>query len=234
MATTLEQCKSKYASLLENQWVDTVQTLTTMGDIKGNSVYDIFRRMYKMPDSDVKWDVIDWMCDNRRELAADFSIPFWQQDLNISTWMQRVKKDYAPVDEFTLYCLGRMYNKHVIVLTMQEPWSTLSQQFQMNVQEVYAKSDVRLIYLGPGKYAKIRSNCESTTPLSSPAENTQTIAGKHPATAPNKGKGKGKGRGKKSTKTTCHTKGRSQTTQAERQSCWYSSFGLFATSSKGL
>ena len=169
-ATTIEHCKVKYAALLEEQWVDTSKTLTPEGDIKGDSVYDIFGRMYKMPGSDVKWDVIDWMCDNRRELAANFSIPFKQQDLNITTWMQRVEKDSSPVDEFTLYCLGRMYNKHVIVLTHHEPWSTLSRQFQLALPDVYEKSHLRLIYLGPGKYAEIRPNRETVTPLTSPEE----------------------------------------------------------------
>ena len=121
-----------------------VKTLTPEGDIKGDSVYDIFGRMYKMPGSDIKWDVIDWMCDNRRELAANFSIPFKQQDLNITSWMQRVEKDKSSVDEFMLYCLGRMYNKHVVVLTHYEPWSTLSRQFQLALADVYEKSHVRL------------------------------------------------------------------------------------------
>ena len=174
IATTTEQCKSKYSSYLEGQWIDTSKMLTPLGDIKGNSVYDIFGRMYKMPGSDVKWDVIDWMCDNRRELAANFSIPFRQQDLNITTWMQRVEKDLSPVDEFVLYCIGQMYNKHIMVLTSQEPWSTMSRQFQMSTQDVYAKSDVRLIFMGPYKYAEIRPNCERLTPPTSPSESVKT------------------------------------------------------------
>ena len=203
IATTLEQCKSKYSSYLENQWIDTSKTLTPLGDIKGNSVYDIFGRMYKMPGSDVKWDVIDWMCDNWRELAANFSIPFRQQDLNITSWMQRVEKDLSPVDEFVLYCIGRMSNKHIIVLTSQEPWSTLSRQFQMSGQEVYAKSDISLIFLGPGKYAKIRSNRESLTPLTSPVESVKPRKSTKSAATP---KPSTKGRSRKK-KTTCRTTG---------------------------
>ena len=202
IATAIEQCKSKYATYLQNQWVDTSKTLTPEGDIKYNSVYDIFGRMYKMPGSDVKWDVVDWMCDNRRELAMNFSIPFRQQDLNITTWMQKVEKDFTPVDEFALYCIGRTYNKHIIVLTAHEPWSTLSRQFQMSAQEVYAKSDIRLIYLRPGKYAEIRSNRESATPLSSPVDTNK--AGKPSSKSSAKSSTKGKPRKRK---TTCHTTG---------------------------
>ena len=169
-STTIEQCKSKYLTFVQDQWFDTSKTLTQAGDIKGNSVYDIFGHMYKMPGSDVKWDAIDWMCDNHRELAANFSIQFRQQDLDITTWMQRVEKDFSPVDKFALYCIGGMYNKHIIVLTSQEPWSTLSRQFQMSLQEVYAKCDVRLVFLGPGKYAQIWPDRETITPLTSPDE----------------------------------------------------------------
>ena len=199
-ATTIEQCKVKYAALMEEQWVDTSKTLTPEGDIKGNSVYDIFGRMYKMPGSDVKWDVVDWMCDNRRELAANFSIPFKQQDLSITSWMQRVEKDKSTVDEFVLYCLGRMYNKHVVVLTNYEPWSTLSRQFQLALPDVYEKSHVRLIYLGPGKYAEIRPNRETATPLVSPDE-----LSKPPSPKTKKGKSTEKSIKRKRTKTTCRT-----------------------------
>ena len=199
-ATTIEQCKVKYAALMEEQWVDTSKTLTPEGDIKGDSVYDIFGRMYKMPGSDVKWDVIDWMCDNRRELAANFSIPFKQQDLGITSWMQRVEKDKSIVDEFVLYCLGRMYNKHVVVLTHYEPWSTLSRQFQLALPDVYEKSHVRLIYLGPGKYAEIRPNRETATPLVSPDD-----LSKPPSPKTKKGKSTEKSTKRKRTKTTCRT-----------------------------
>ena len=199
-ATTIEQCKVKYAALMEEQWVDTSKTLTPEGDIKGDSVYDIFGRMYKMPGSDVKWDVIDWMCDNRRELAANFSIPFKQQDLSITSWMQRVEKDKSIVDEFVLYCLGRMYNKHVVVLTHYEPWSTLSRQFQLALPDVYEKSHVRLIYLGPGKYAEIRPNRETATPLVSPDD-----LSKPPSPKTKKGKRTEKNTKRKRTKTTCRT-----------------------------
>ena len=185
---------------MKDQWVDTSKTLTPEGDIKADSVYDIFGRMYKMPVSDVNWDVIDWMCDNRRELAANFSIPFKQQDLNITTWMQRVEKDQSPVDEFTLYCLGRMYNKHVVVLTHYEPWSTLSHQFQLALPDVYEKSHVRLIYLRPGKYAEICPNRETATPLVSPDE-----LSKPPSPQIKKGKSTGKGVTWKRTKSTCRT-----------------------------
>ena len=155
-----------------------------------------------MPGSDVEYDVVDWMCDNRRDLAANFSIPFKQQDLNITTWLQRVEKTCSPVDEFTLYCLGRMYNKHVVVLTLQEPWSTLSHQFQMTVPEVYAKSHVRLIYLGPGKYAEIQPNHETATPLVSPDELTRP-----PSPKPKKRRGRGRGSKCAKPKSTCHTTG---------------------------
>ena len=94
-----------------------------------------------------------------------------------------------------------MYNKHVVVLTHYEPWSTLSRQFQLDLADVYEKSHVRLIYLGPGRYAEIRPNRETATPpLVSPDELL-----KPPLPDTKKGKSTSKGTKKKRTKTICRT-----------------------------
>ena len=72
----------------------------------------------------------------------------------------------------------------------------------MTIPEVYAKSHVRLIYLGPGKYAEIRPNHETATPLVSPDQLTRP-----PSPKPKKGRGRGRGSKRAKPKSTCRTTG---------------------------
>ena len=156
-STTIEAVKKKYASLMTNHWVDTSVLLNSDGSPKASGIYEIFGRVANKSGYEAKEEVLDWMCDKHRELAANMSIAFGQRDLNVVTWMSKVEKDDYPADEFVIYSLCRLYDVHCILLTKYEPWSTISRQFSMAVEDVWAKSDLRLVMLEPGCYGEIKN-----------------------------------------------------------------------------
>ena len=153
--TNVEAVKRKYASLMKQHWVDTSGLLNFDGSPRPVGVYETFGRIVNKSGYEVKEEVIEWICDNRRELAANMSIAFSQKKLNIASWITKVEKDNYAADEFVLYSLCRLYDIHCILLTKFDPWSTISRQFSMTVEEVWAKSDLRLIFLEPGCYGEI-------------------------------------------------------------------------------
>ena len=106
---------------MANNWVDTSGLLNSDGSLKAAGIYEIFGRIANKSGYKVKEEVLDWMCDKRRELAANMSIVFNQRDLNVVKWMSLVDKDEAPADEFTLYCLCRLYSVHCIVMMKNYP-----------------------------------------------------------------------------------------------------------------
>ena len=202
VGTTVAAVKSKYPALMTEHWVDCSATLNTNGSAKPLGIYEIFGKLVNKPALDVKDEVLDWMSDKRRELAANMSIAFNQRDLNIVTWMSLVDKDDSPADEFTLYCLCRLYSVHCIVMTKGHPWSTISRQFTMKTEDIWIKSELKLVYLGPGEYGEIKH-------VRVPA----TFVPKPPAVAksprPHRGRGRGRGRGKgRTSKTTCRSSDR--------------------------
>ena len=162
--TTVEAVKKKYASLMANHWVDTSVLLNSDGSPKATGIYEIFGRIANKSGYEVKEEVLDWMCDKCRELAANMSIAFGHKNLNIIAWMSDVEKDNYPADEFVIYSLCRLYDVHCILLTKHEPWSTISRQFSMSVEDVWAKSDLRLVMLWRNKKHKSTSKC-SPTPI---------------------------------------------------------------------
>ena len=156
VGTTVAAVKLEYPALMMEHWVDCSVTLNSNGSAKPLGIYEIFRKLVNKSPLDVKDEVLDWMSDKRRELAANMSIAFNQRDLNIVTWMSLVDKDDAPADEFTLYCLCRLYSVHCVVMTKSYPWSTMSRQFKMKLEDIWAKSELKLVYLGPGEYGEIK------------------------------------------------------------------------------
>ena len=200
VGTTVAAVKLKYPALMKEHWVDCSAILNSNGSAKPLGIYEIFGKLVNKSSLDVKDEVLDWMSDKHRELAANMSIAFNQRDLNIVKWMSLVDKDDAPADEFTLYCLCRLYSIHSIVMMKSYPWSTMSRQFSMKVEDLWAKSELKLVYLGPGEYGEIKHVRVPATFIPKPPS-----VSKSPRVT-NKGRGRGKGRGKgRPVKTTCRS-----------------------------
>ena len=197
---TVTAVKLKYPVLMKDHWVDCSVTLNSNGSAKPLGIYEIFGKLVNKSPLDVKDEVLDWMSDKRQELAANMSIVFNQRDLNVVKWMSLVDKDDAPADEFTLYCLCRLYSIHCLVMTKNHPWSTMSRQFSLKLEDIWAKSELKLVYLGPGEYGEIKHVRVPATYVPKPPS-----VSKSPRST-SKGRGRGKGRGKgrpaKATKST--------------------------------
>ena len=191
VGTTVPAVKLKYPALMKEHWVDCSATLNSNGSAKPLGIYEIFGKLVNKSAVDVKDEVLDWMSDKRRELAANMSIAFNQRDLNVVTWMSLVDKDNVPADEFTLYCLCRLYSVHCIVMTKSYPypWSTMSRQYSMKLEDLWAKSELKLVYLGPGEYGEIKHVRIPATFVPKPPAVSKSPRGADKST----GKGKGKG-----------------------------------------
>ena len=193
--TTVEAVKKKYASLMADHWVDTSVLLNSDGSPKASGIYEIFGQIANKNGYEVKEEVLDWMCDKRRELAANMSIAFGQKKLNVIAWMSNVEKDDYPADEFVIYSLCRLYDVHCILMTKHEPWSTISRQFSMAIEDVWAKSDLRLVMLEPGCYGEIKNIRQppSAPPPSFISNPTQTTTPSKRASRSRKGKATNRG-----------------------------------------
>ena len=74
-------------------------------------------------------------------------------------WINRIQKESTLADELALYCLSKVYNRHVKVYTSSYCWTTLHDQFTLSQEEICNLCDVHLLYMGPGKFAEIKSIC---------------------------------------------------------------------------
>ena len=75
---------------------------------------------------------------------------------NLDEWIDHVEKPSSPGDEFVLYILGKMYYRHVIVMTGQNIWCTVENHHNMSFQELLDVCSVHLVYLGKHQYGVIK------------------------------------------------------------------------------
>ena len=143
---------------MKHHWIDSsiLQTSdkqhpTTTG------IFEVFGKKTGLNASELKELLIDWMCDKRTELSNCMAIALNQSKQTFTEWLQRItlNKDFIP-DELTIYCLCQFLNVHTLVYTSNFCWSTLINQFKYDDDELYNKSDIRLVYVGHHMFAELK------------------------------------------------------------------------------
>ena len=155
---SVDNFKRQHAELMKHHWIDSsiLQTSdkqhpTTTG------IFEVFGKKTGLNTSELKELLIDWMCDKRTELSNCMAIALNQSKQSFTEWLQSItlNDDFVP-DELTIYCLSRFLNVHTLVYTSNFCWSTLINQFKYDDDELYNKSDIRLVYVGHRMFAELK------------------------------------------------------------------------------
>ena len=95
-------------------------------------------------------------------------IALGHKNLSFTDWLAYTAKDKNPADKIAIYCLARMYCRHVVIYMLSFCWSTLLRHLSYNEQEIHKHCDIRLILLGKLKYAHVCPIHSSTSTIPKP------------------------------------------------------------------
>ena len=183
---------------MKHHWIDSsiLQTSdkqhpTTTG------IFEVLGKKTGLNTSELKELLIDWMCDKHTELSNCMAIALNQSKQTFTEWLQHIilNDDFIP-DELTIYCLSRFLNVHTLVYTSNFCWPTLINQFKYDDDELYNKSDIRLVYVGHHMFAELKHIRQPkpslmpatlTTPPDTNKTRKRTASGKHSKKITNRG-----------------------------------------------
>ena len=194
--TTVEQFKWSNLFLSSSQWIDSWKFLTCRGAAITSGIFELFGQFSGKSGNEVHEDLMVWISENKSDVQTCVKIVLDHKGYNLSYWMTKMLGIQTPADDIAIYCLAQMYKRHVIIHTSRFPWSTLSQQCKMSVEEIMACSEIKLLLLGDGKFAEIRNIRTPTLPGTWPCPTHNTQNCKIPQTESKTNK-------RKRTKTTC-------------------------------
>ena len=194
--TSVEQFKRSNLFMSSLQWIDSQKFLTHRGAAIASGIFELFGQFSGKSGNEVREDLLVWISENKTEVQTCVKIVLDHKGYNLSYWMTKKSHIQTSADDIAIYCLARMYKRHVIIHTSRFPWSTLSRQCKMSVKEIMACSEIKLLLLGDGKFAEIRNICTPTLPGTWPCLTHNTRNGKIPQTESTTNK-------QKRTKTTC-------------------------------
>ena len=195
---SVDNFKRHHAELMKHHWIDSsiLQTSdkqhpTTTG------IFEVYGKKTSLNMTELKELLIDWMCDKCTELANCMAIALNQSNQTFTEWLQCItlNEEFVP-DELTIYCLSQFLSIHTLVYTSNFCWSTLINQFKYDDDELYKKSDIRLVYVGHHMFAELKHIRQPkpqptlTTPTTLPGTDKarkRTSSGRHGKKVTNRG-----------------------------------------------
>ena len=108
-----------------NNWIDTQKCITKSGKPIASGIFDIFERFELCLVSESRDEMVEWALEHKEELGETVRIALRQLDVSLMYWINRMQKETIPADELALYCLSKVYNRHVKVYTSSYCWTTL-------------------------------------------------------------------------------------------------------------
>ena len=195
-AVSPDDFKRKRPELMKHHWLDSTVLLSpNKSKPTCTGLFEIFGKLCSVNAVDMKEQLIDWICDNRVDLANCMSIALNQSNQSLTEWLQKLtmNDDFVP-DELTLYCLARFTGHHALVYTNDFCWSTLLNQFRLSEDALYERSKVKLVYVGHHMFNELKDIRLPKPSPPEPALTTKSVAKKQ---KPNKRSKKVTSRGDK-------------------------------------
>ena len=156
--TSVGNFKRQHVDLMKHHWIDSsiLQTPDKWHPMT-TGIIEVYGKKTGLNANELKEMLIDWMCDKCTELGNCMAIALNQSNQTFPEWLQRItlNEKFVP-DELTIYCLSRFLNIHTLVYTSNFCWSTLINQFKYDDDELYNKSDIRLVYVGHHMFAELK------------------------------------------------------------------------------
>ena len=179
-AVSPDDFKRKRPELMKHHWLDSTVLLSpNKSKPTCTGLFEIFGKLCSVNAVEMKEQLIDWICDNRVDLANCMSIALNQSNQSLTDWLKKLtmNDDFVP-DELTLYCLARFTGHHALVYTNDFCWSTLLNQFRLSEDALYERSKVKLVYVGHHMFNELKDIRLPKPSPPEPALTTKSVAKK--------------------------------------------------------
>ena len=158
-----------------NRWqIDT--SLTFRGKrcktLNPNFLFSIFGRYSGDEPGVVRTLMIKWINENRQAFDKATFIGMAGKDVEFDTWLLNMESQRTVGDEFALYALCKLFNRHARVLTRGNTWHTVSIEGSYDESYIEKACDIHLLFLAKNTIAELRKRTVGKTV---PPDETNTV-----------------------------------------------------------
>ena len=121
-----------------------------------NLLFSIFGRYSGDESQIVRALMIKWIKENREAFDKATFIGMIGKDVEFDTWLLNMESPQTIGDEFALFALCKLFNRHVLVLTRGNTWHTVSVEGTYGEKHVEDVCDIHLLFLAKDTIAELK------------------------------------------------------------------------------
>ena len=139
-------------------------------------LFSIFGRYSGDEPRVVRSLMIKWIKDNYQAFDKATFIGMIGKDIDLDIWLLNMESTRTVGDEFALYALCKLFNRHARVITRGNTWHTLSVEGCPDDKHVEDACDVHLLFIAKDTIAELKRRTIGGTPLLNTPTPIQPIA----------------------------------------------------------
>ena len=139
-------------------------------------LFTIFGRYSGDEPKVVRALMIKWIKDNHEAFDKATFIGMIGKDLDLDIWLLNMESTRTVGDEFALYALCKLFNRHARVITRGNTWHTVSVEGTPDDKHVEDACDIHLLFIAKDTIAELKRRTIGGTPLLNTPTPTQSIA----------------------------------------------------------
>ena len=139
-------------------------------------LFSIFGRYSGDEPKVVRALMIKWIKDNQEAFDKATFIGMIGKDLKLDSWLLNMESMRMVGDEFALYALCKLFNRHARVITRGNTWHTVSVEGTPDDKYVEDACDIHLLFIARDTIAELKHRTTGGSPLLKTPIPTQAIA----------------------------------------------------------
>ena len=104
--------------------------------------------------------MVEWINENKQTFESQTLLAFTTKDRDLDSWLSNIDSNSIPGDEFALFALCQMYNRHALIVTSNQTWTSVHPKYGLDDHDLRQKCDLHLIYLGGDAFGILKPKFE--------------------------------------------------------------------------
>ena len=124
----------------------------------------------------VRASMIKWIKENYAAFDKATFIGMIGKDIELDSWLRNMESTRTVGDEFALYALCRLFNRHARVITRGNTWHTITVEGSLSDRQIEDACDIHLLFIARNTIAELKRPITGGTPLLTTPTPTQPNA----------------------------------------------------------
>ena len=123
-------------------------------------LYTMFSVFAEDSPQQVRRNMVQWINEHKQTFESQTLLAFTAKDRDLDLWLSSIDSNSTLGDEFALFALCQMYNRHALIITSNQTWTSVHPKYGLDDHDLRQKCDLHLIYLGGDAFGILKPKFE--------------------------------------------------------------------------